>query len=427
MYIIVYLEWFPDKNYEKRGDLVGLIKRKSKTGSFDALQLISNLNTFYTPFGTNISKSDVVKICIDRVANQCAKLKPRFIKTENDKTVTEKKGRLSFLLKYKPNEIMTPYDFIYKTITLLLLNDNAFVYPKFDKDSGELLGIYPLRPITVEIIVDSTDAYYIKFLFDNGESYILPYDNIIHLRRHFGQNDIFGGSGSTGDHEAILKTISINDSLLQGIDNAVKSSMQIKGIIKMNGMLSEVDKKKQRDLFDAALSESISIKGSSIIPIDLKSEYIPLQVDPKLIDKDTLQFLQAKILDYFGVSVPIFTNKYTEDEYNSFYESTIEPLAIQISEAFSLGLLTENQLERGEQIIFYSERLQYASWNTKVNAIEKLMSLGIMSLNESRALLGLEPIEGGNKRLQSLNFVDADKANQYQVGTTEEKPNENNS
>ncbi|MBI9008687.1 MAG: phage portal protein [Tenericutes bacterium] len=404
-----------------------IFKRKSKTGSFDALQLISNLNAFYTPFGNNISNSDVVKICIDRVASQCAKLKPRFIKTENDKTVTEKKGRLSFLLKYKPNEIMTPYDFIYKTITLLLLNDNAFIYPKFDKKTGELKGLYPLRPVTVEMIVDGSDAYFIKFLFDNGESYILPYDNIIHLRRHYAQNDIFGGTGSAGDHEAILKTISINDSLLQGIDNAIKSSMQIRGIIKMNGMLSEADKKKQRDLFDTALSESLNVKGSSIIPIDLKSEYIPLNVDPKLIDKDTLVFLQSKILDYFGVSLPIFQNKYTEDEYNSFYESTIEPLAIQLSEAFSLGLLTDNQLERGEEIIFYSERLQYASWNTKVTAIEKLMSLGIMSLNESRSLLGLEPIEGGNKRLQSLNFVDADKANLYQVGNQEEKTNENNS
>lgn len=84
-----------------------------------------------------------------------------------------------------------------------------------------------------------------------------------------------------------------------------------------------------------------------------------------------------------------------------------------------MGLLTNNQLERGEEIIFFSERLQYASWNTKVGAIEKLMGLGIMSLNESRALLGLEPIEGGDKRLQSLNYVDASKANVYQVGENE--------
>ncbi len=39
-----------------------------------------------------------------------------------------------------------------------------------------------------------------------------------------------------------------------------------------------------------------------------------------------------------------------------------------------------------------------------------------MSLNESRALLGLEPVENGDRRLQSLNYVDANKANEYQVG-----------
>ena len=86
-----------------------------------------------------------------------------------------------------------------------------------------------------------------------------------------------------------------------------------------------------------------------------------------------------------------------------------------------MGLLTDNELRNGTEIVFYSERLQYASWTTKVSAIEKLMSLGLMSINESRALLGLEPIEGGNKRLQSLNFVDSDKANKYQVGEEKEE------
>lgn len=97
----------------------------------------------------------------------------------------------------------------------------------------------------------------------------------------------------------------------------------------MNGMLSETDKKKQRKLFDNALNDAVSSRGSSIIPVDLKNDYIPIEIDPKLIDKDTLEFLQSKILDYFGVSIPIFTNNYDEDEFISFYESTIEPLAIQ--------------------------------------------------------------------------------------------------
>lgn len=43
-----------------------------------------------------------------------------------------------------------------------------------------------------------------------------------------------------------------------------------------------------------------------------------------------------------------------------------------------------------------------------------------MSLNESRNLLGLEPVEGGDKRLQSLNYVDSTKVNLYQVGEKDE-------
>ncbi|MDD2260492.1 MAG: phage portal protein [Bacilli bacterium] len=403
---------------------MAIFKRKKKQGTEQPFKFISELNIPQVSFGTNISKSDVVKIAIDRIASQCAKLKPRHIKNENDKTVTDKTGKLSFILKHKPNEVMTPYQFIYKVITKLFIDDNSFVYPMFD--DGELKGLYPLNPIMVEPIVDGGNNYYLRFQFENKETFIIPYENIIHLKRFYHDNDIFGGSGHKGDQEALLKAININENVLQGVENALRSSMQIKGLLKMNAMLNETDKNKQLTSFNETLRESIKNKGSSIIPIDLKSEYIPLNVDPKLIDKETLEFLNDKILNYFGVSSPIFSSNYSEDEFNSFYEQTIEPLAIQLSEAFSLGLLTDNEIKRGEQVVFYSERLQYASWNTKVTAIEKLMGLGIMSLNESRALLGLEPVENGDKRLQSLNYVDALKANQYQVGESEDLNNEGN-
>jgi HK97 family phage portal protein len=395
---------------------MAIFKRKKKQGSNESFKFVNEINLPLTNFGNNISKSDVVKIAIDRIASQCAKLKPRYIKKANDKTVTEKSGKLSFILKHQPNEVMTPYQFIYMVITTLFMNDNAFIYPMFDGATGEIKALYPLKPSIVEPIIDSGGSYYLKFSFDREESFTIPYENIIHIKRFYHTNQIFGGSSCKGDQEALLKTIQINENVLQGIDNALKSSMQIKGLLKMSAMLSETDKKKQLDSFNEILKESIRNKGSSIIPVDLKGDYVPLTTDPKLIDKDTLEFLQSKILDYFGVSVPIFHSKYTEDEFNSFYEQTIEPLAIQMSEAFSLGLLTQNEIMRGEEIIFYSERLQYASWNTKVTAIEKLMGLGIMSLNESRGLLGLEPVENGDRRLQSLNYVDATKANEYQVG-----------
>ena len=403
--------------------LFDIFKRKKKVVApvnYDASIYKSTLNLF-TDFGDNINASDVVKICIDRIATHSAKLKPRYVKTEDNETVQEKKGNLAYLLKFQPNPLMTPYDFIYRVVTLLYLNNNAFIYPVYD-ENYDLKELWPIRPNSVEMLKDEGGGVFLRFYFSNGKQYLLPYESIIHLRRFYGINDVFGGTSAVSDHAALLKTIKINDSILQGLDNAIKTSFQIKGLLKINGILNEKDKTAQKKEFDDAIKEASKDNGSAIIPVDLKSEYVPLNVDPKLIDSNTLSFLQKKIISYFGVSEAIFDNKYDENEYNAFYESVIEGIAIALSEAFSKALLTRAQLEKGEQIIFYSERLQYASWNTKVQAIEKLMGLGILSLNESRALLGFEPIEGGHKRLQSLNYVDADKATQYQLDKFFKKP-----
>lgn len=405
---------------------MGLFRRKKKTVepvSYDAKVYRSTLNVF-TDFGNNISASDVVKICIDRIATHAAKLKPRYVKNLDNSSVVEKKGSLAYLLKYEPNPLMTPHDFIYRVVTLLYLNNNAFIYPVYDESTFKLKALYPIKPNSVEAVKDASGDLFLRFYFSDGKDYLLPYESVIHMRRFYGVNDIFGGSGALSDHAAILKTIKINDSVLQGIDNAIRSSFQIKGLLKINGLLSERDKKAQKDEFDKALKESTQSGNSSIVPVDLKSEYVPLNVDPKLVDSETLSFLHQKVINYFGVSEPIYKNDYSEDEYNAFYEGTIEGIAIAFSETFSKALLSRNALERGEQVVFYSERLQYASWNTKVTAIEKLMGLGILSLNESRSLLGLEPIEGGDKRLQSLNYIDADNANKYQVGEQTPEVNE---
>lgn len=396
---------------------MGLFKRKKKESVTGILPI--NIEAVFASFGTNILNSDTVRISIDRIANHASKLKPRHIVKDKDATI-ESDSEINFLLKNAPNPLMNPMIFIYRIVSLLFINNNCFIYPLTD-ESGKLEGLFPLRPNTVEASKDRAGELFLKFFFDSGESYTLPYENIIHLRRFYCENDVFGGNGALSDHATLIKTVSINDSILKGIDNAIKSSLQIKGLLKMNAMLSQDDKDKQKSIFDNALRTSINDNNSAIIPVDLKADYVPLDSDPKLVDADTLEFLNEKILSYFGISKSIYINKYSEEEFNAFYEGTIEQLSIQLSEEFSRVLLTKEERRKGEQIIFYSERLQYASWNTKVNAIEKLMGLGLMSLNESRALLGLEPVEGGNKRLQSLNFVDSTKANLYQVGEEESK------
>ena len=280
--------------------LFDIFKRKKKVVApvnYDAQLFKTTLNLFQD-FGDNINASDIVKICIDRIATHSAKLKPRYVKTEEDKTVQEKKGNLAYLLKYQPNPLMSPYDFIYRVVTLLYLNNNAFIYPVYDKNTYELLELWPLKPNSVEALKDESGALYLRFYFTDKKSFTLPYESIIHLRRFYGTNDIFGGSGAISDHSALLKTIKINDSVLQGLDNAIRTSFQIKGLLKINGMLNEKDKQAQKAEFENALKESIGDGGSSIVPVDLKADYVPLTVDPKLVDSATLSFLQKKIITW---------------------------------------------------------------------------------------------------------------------------------
>ena len=47
----------------------------------------------------------------------------------------------------------------------------------------------------------------------------------------------------------------------------------------------------------------------------------------------------------------------------------------------------------------------------------------MLTINEQRELLGYAPIEGGDIRQVSLNFINADKQDTYQTGKEKEEKN----
>ena len=84
---------------------MGLFTRKKKTQEpVTEFKLINSTTTPFIPFGDNITKSDVVKVCIDRIASHCSKLKMTYVKKTEDGKQVEKKGDISFVLKHRPNE-----------------------------------------------------------------------------------------------------------------------------------------------------------------------------------------------------------------------------------------------------------------------------------------------------------------------------------
>lgn len=403
--------------------LQNLLKERETNSQKQQAKFLDGYSPIFSQFGQNVFASDVVQMCVDAIATEFRKLMPKHIRTDpNEGMQTIVKGSINRLFKFAPNELMTTSDFLEKIIWLLYTNLNSFIYPTYTikQDSNgnntrEYTGFYPLNPTVVTFMQDTTGALFLEMQFAGGAKYTLRYSDVIHLRKRFGLNDVMGG-GIDGkpDNAALLKVLQINDSVLQGLEKGVKSSLSVRGIVKINTMLDDDLQKAERDKFEA----NIASAKSGIVTLDLKNDYIDIKPDPKLIDKDTLEFLDNKILKNYGVSIPILTGDYNDEQYQAFYEKTLEPLVISLGQAFSKTLFTQRELDFGNEIVFYQRDMMYLSTTAKLNLIKTAGEQGLLTDNQKLGLLGYPPIPGGDKRTMSLNYIDVELANAYQMSRT---------
>jgi HK97 family phage portal protein len=392
---------------------------KSDRQQMQYAKLLNGYSPIFSQFGQNIYASDVVQMCIDVIATECSKLMPKHIRTDNNEMQVNVKSSLNRLFKFSPNELMTTSDFIEKVIWLLFMNYNAFIYPMYEwvedtrgNITRNYTAFYPLNPATVTFLQDTTGRLFVELRFPNGDNFTLLYSDVIHLRKKFSMNDIMGG-GMNGqpDNAALLKVLSINDTVLQGLEKAIKTTLTMRGILKINTMLDDEKQQAERD----RLNNAISTGTTGIVALDLKGDYIPLNPDPKIIDKDTLDFLQSKVLNYYGVSVPILTGDFTDEQYQAFYEKTLEPIIIGLGQAFSKTVFTQRELDVGNEIVFYPQMLLFTNTKNKIAVADILGNRGALTNNALLALFGYPPYEGGNVRNMSLNYIDVAISNDYQM------------
>lgn len=382
-------------------------------------RMLNGYVPIFSQFGQDVFASDVVQMCVDVIATECSKLQPKHIRIDSNGMQQLVRGSINRLFKFAPNELMTTRDFLEKIIWLLYTNYNAFIYPMYVlKDDGrgnhtrEYTGFYPLNPTIVTFLQDMSNQLFIEMAFGNGDKYVLPYSDVIHLRKKFSSNDIMGGGAlGTPDNQALLKVLSINDSLMQGLEKGMKASLQIRGIIKINTMLETEDEKKERARFEQKILDS----KSGVLPLDLKNDYIPMEVNPKLIDKDTLAFLDQKILRHYGVSAAILSADFTDEQYQAFYEKTLEQIIISLGQAFTKTIFTQRELDVGNEIVFYQKELMYLSTKAKMDLLKTAGEQGLLTDNQKLALLGYPPVAGGERRTQSLNYINVNLINAYQM------------
>lgn len=379
-------------------------KEKDTNHPLVTAQLLNSTSIDFRPFDRNAYELDLVRSSVDALARNIAKLKGRKI---NGKNVVDDTKPINRILQYKPNEYMDAFSFYYKIATQYYLTNNAFIFPKWE--NGRLVALYPIMASQIKLLENNKGKLFIRCIYRNGEIATLPYEEVIHLRRHFNEHDIWGS-----DNECIRSTLEVANTLNQSISVGAKLIASIRGILELVTSSKDEDLIAKRDKF---IKTNMEVNdGTGIIVTDAKSKYTPINEDTKLIPDGQLAYIKNNIYSYFGVNEKIVQNSFSEDEWNAFYEGSIEPFAIQMSQAFTNALFTEKERGFGNVIMFESNRLQYASNNTKIQVVKELGALGVLTINEAREIFNLGEIEEGDKRLVSLNYVNANLQDQYQMG-----------
>ena len=353
-----------------------------------------NGNGFYMWDG-KLYHSDIVRACIRPKVKALGKLVAKHIRETLEGFKVNPDTNIRLLLE-EPNPYMTGQMMIEKLANQLALNHNAFAYINRD-EAGYAIEIYPIPCYGVEAIYDNYRLLWLKFTLKNGKIVTWPYSDIIHIREDFNENEVFG----TPPDKALSSLMEIVTTTDQGIIKAVKNSSVVKWLLKFTSTLRPEDMEKAtKDFVDNYLSIDSKVGGAAAAD----ARYDAKQVDPKDYVPNASQTDRTvtRIYNFFHTNEKIIQAKYTEDEWISYFESEIEPIAIQLSNEFTRKIFSRRERGFGNKIVFEASNLQYASLGTKLQLVQ-MVDRGALTPNEWRATLNLAPIEGGDTPVRRLD------------------------
>lgn len=373
-------------------------------GKYIDVQMLTSYNNQIYNYSNSLYDDETVRAVVDCIAKHFAKMKP----THQLKGV-EVNSKLNKLFSNRPNSDMSTYDFLYKVVTSLYMQNNAYIYIKWDA-LGNIEALYPILYSQAKLKQDSINNYYLEFTFARGQKAIANTNDIIVLRKNFYENDFFGNDNYTPIYSAVNKMHILDE----GLTNAIKNSGIIRGIAKMVGMphLPE-DIKAKQDMFSKQFHNTQNSGG--IIVSDETFDYKEIESKPIIADDKNYTIVADKIYHLFGINKNIVIGKYTEDEWQAFYESILEPLAIQWSQEFTTKLFTSRELEVGNEVMFIANRLAHMNTKSKIDVVTTIKELGIASKGTIAEILNLPIPPDKDEILQSLNYINSKIANEYQL------------
>lgn len=387
-------------------------------------EILTDSRAVFSSFGNDIYFSDFVNNAIDRIAVEISKIDVVSV-LEKENTIRRQNDDITKLFKYQPNPLQTTKDFLASCEWLRRKYMNTFIYPQCETitlDSGQetrkYLAFYPLNPVSAELGHYEDGRWAIKFFWRDGSTDTLPYDSVIHLRWRRGTSLVMGGGNDNGavDDKNTLRSLKTLDEILQGLPKMIASSLNVNGVLSMKTLVEQKALEEAAKDFERRIYKS----DSGIVAVGLEGEYKPVQRAFPAVPDNILKFLKDIIRERYGVSEAILSGDFDGKAHAAFYQTCLEDFIIEFEQAFTERLFTQREKDVGNRIKCYYARVSYMDAAEKRELAQLARDTGLMTLNEIRELYGMSPIEGGDRRLQSLNYINALDADNYQANMSKQ-------
>ena len=379
-----------------------LIKDRNPTEVVVKIMRENGSNAVYSWNGDLFDNGDV-RAMVRPFVMAAGKLDPKHIRYGVDKNgepdVKVNPEPYIRILLSEPNPALTGIMFRQRLAWQYMLKNNAFAFIARD-GNGFAVALYPLEWLSAEALFDERRRLYIRFNLNSGRQAVVAYDDLIHIPRDVGNNELFG----TTNQEALALLMEVAGTADRSIISAVKNGGAIRWLLKYTrGMRPEELKTRAKEFASSFLKTEDTADGSvgvAATGADAEAQQVnPHDYVPNAL---VMENIKKRLMAYFGTNEKIINSSYDENEWNSYFESVVEPFAQAMAEEFTRKIFSRMERARGNRITFDSTSLQYASMQSKLSLVQ-MVDRGALTPNEWRQILNLSAIEGGNKAIRRLD------------------------
>lgn len=331
---------------------------------------------------------------------------------------------LYWILKYKPNDLQDPFQFVQMMIVHLVLKGD-FICQKIYNGRLEVDSLWPLNPDNVEIDwSDKTDEKSLEYrvTLPSGKRYVLPKEKVFHVRS-------LATDGFRGLSLVRLAAQSIGIAIAQEEHTAsfFGRGTRATGVLEHPNKLTAEAAGRITSSFQANFSGSENAYKTILLEEGMKWNQVSMDAEKSQLTQSR-EMTVAEFARWLGVPPHLLydlrraTFSNIEQQNLEFYQNSIQPWLKAIEAAMTRQLLKE-KTEWGKVIIeFNINGILRSDITSRYAAYAIGRNTGFLCVDEIRAKENMNPLPGGKGKiyLEPLNMKEVGKDPVEEVDDEEE-------